>query len=119
MITNQSTLMMQKTHVNFFIMGGIKMAIFKVKSVFAITNRSSVFIKGEIESGEIHINDVLILPWNSSLGMEGKISAIEYIDSLEGSFVCLGIACEDSEEQHFWLGMNIEEGEIVTINRSS
>lgn len=95
------------------------MAKYKIINVFTLTNRLPVYIKGEIVDGEIHMGDILRVPWNSSIGLEGKISAIEYLDSKEGSFVCLGIDCESSDEHEMWLGMNIQEGETFEISSNT
>ena len=92
------------------------MTSFKVNKVFTISNRTCVYLQGDIESGEIHVNDTLVLTFNPSFGMEGVISSIEYSDGPDKTSVCIGIECEDSEEQQFWLDMNIGEGEVVTIN---
>jgi len=88
------------------------MAKFKVRDTFTITGKLPLYLQGEILEGVIKIGDRFSLSLNSSIGMEGEVSEIEFSDAPEGSYVCLGLSCSSKDEQDIWLGMNISEGEI-------
>jgi hypothetical protein len=95
------------------------MAKFQVNNVFTITDKLLVFIQGEVIDGKVHIGDYLQLPMNASFGFEGKICAIEFSDTNEGAFICLGLECKSYDEQKIWLEMNIKKGEILEVNANA
>ncbi len=91
------------------------MAKFKINKIFTLTEQLPVYIQGEIIHGVIHIGDTIQLPLNTSLNSKGKICFIEFLDIKEDSFVCLGLECKSLDEQKFWLGMSISQGEEIEI----
>ena len=96
------------------------MAEFKATDTFTLKARNQFYVCGEITEGKIKAGDILILPWNSDLGMEGRITSIEMMDRIEKqeSKVALGIEYESEEEKEMWEMMNIGEGEILKIKET-
>ncbi|WP_309009433.1 hypothetical protein [Pelagicoccus sp. SDUM812005] len=96
------------------------MAEFRADETFTLKARNQFYVCGEITEGKIKAGDILLLPCNSDLSMEGKISSIEMMDRIEKkeAKVALGIEYESDEEKEMWEMMNIGDGEILKIKET-
>ncbi len=95
------------------------MAEFLVNSVLIIPGKSPVFISGTIINGEINMGDYLKQSTNKSSNIQGTISAIEFMDTKNGSFLCLGVECKNKEDQNTWLDLNIQEGDTLVAHKNT
>jgi len=92
---------------------------FKVFDTFTLSGQKYFYIAGEILDGTIYIGDNLRVSRNMQLGLEGKIEALEMLDTDSGSYVVLGINVEQDDELVIWQGMNIARDEILDIHNST
>ncbi len=89
---------------------------FKVFDTFTLSGQKYFYIAGEILEGTIFIGDTIRVSWNTQLGLEGVIEAIEMLDTDSGSYVVLGINVEQGDKLTMWQGMNISKNEILNIH---
>jgi len=49
----------------------------------------------------------------------GTISAIEFMDAKNGSFICLGIECDTKNDQNIWINKGIKQGDTLATNKNT
>ncbi|WP_426484471.1 hypothetical protein [Flavobacterium sp. 2] len=88
---------------------------FEVIDSFVIRNRNEFYLIGQIKEGIIKENWFVNIPFNKSLSMTIRISAIEDVEfSSEDANYKLIIVKGDSETLDFLLGLKIES-ELLEI----
>jgi len=83
---------------------------------FLLRSRNLFVVVGDVVEGEVREGMELVLPLNGTLSVNGKITAIEYVDVSheQRCYLGLAIACDDAEEAGIWSAMNIS-GETLDL----